>query len=115
MIYGYARISKIKQSIERQIRNIKNAYPDAVIVQEVFTRTKIERKEWKKLVKLVKGGDTIVFDSVSRLSGNAEEGFTAYEELFARGVNLVFLKEPHIIQIHIKKLLKIILRLPAVP
>jgi len=96
MIYGYARISKIKQSIERQIRNIKNAYPDAVIVQEVFTRTKIERKEWKKLVKLVKGGDTIVFDSVSRLSGNAEEGFTAYEELFARGVNLVFLKEPHI-------------------
>ena len=41
-------------------------------------------------------GDTIIFDSVSRMSGNAEEGFAAYEELFNRGVNLVFLKEPHI-------------------
>ena len=30
------------------------------------------------------------------MSGNAEEGFAAYEELFNRGVNLVFLKEPHI-------------------
>ncbi len=38
MRYGYCRTSKPKQSIERQIRNIKAAYPDAVIVQEVFTR-----------------------------------------------------------------------------
>ena len=45
---------------------------------------------------IVKAGDTIIFDSVSRMSGNAEEGFAAYEELFNRGVNLVFLKEPHI-------------------
>ena len=96
MIYGYARISQKKQSIERQIRNIKNAYPEAVIVQEVFTRTKIERKEWLKLAKNVKEGDIIVFDSVSRLSGNADEGFQVYEDLFARGVTLIFLKEPHI-------------------
>ena len=47
-------------------------------------------------MKRVKAGDTIIFDSVSRMSGNAEEGFAAYEELFNRGVNLVFLKEPHI-------------------
>lgn len=40
--------------------------------------------------------DTSIFDSVSRMSGDAEEGFTAYEELYNRGVNLVFLKEPHI-------------------
>ena len=33
-------------------------------------------------MKQVKAGDTIVFDSVSRMSGNAAEGFTAYEELF---------------------------------
>ena len=30
------------------------------------------------------------------MSGNAEEGFRAYEELYNRGVELVFLKEPHI-------------------
>ena len=37
-----------------------------------------------------------MFDSVSRMSRSADEGFEAYEELFNRGVELVFLKEPHI-------------------
>lgn len=96
MRYGYCRISKPKQSIERQIRNIKAAYPDAIIVEEVFTRTRMDRKEWPKLFKKVGAGDEIVFDSVSRMSGNADEGFAAYEELYNRGVSLVFLKEPHI-------------------
>lgn len=96
MQYGYCRISKAKQSIERQIRNIKAAYPNALIIQEVFTRTRIDRKEWQKLVSKVKNGDTIIFDSVSRMSGNADDGFAAYEDLFSRGISLVFLKEPHI-------------------
>lgn len=96
MLYGYCRISKAKQSIERQIRNIKATYPEAVIIQEVFTRTRIDRKEWQKLFNKVKSGDTIVFDSVSRMSGNALDGFEAYETLYRKGVSLVFLKEPHI-------------------
>jgi DNA invertase Pin-like site-specific DNA recombinase len=95
-IYGYTRISRAKQSIDRQIRNIKAAYPTATIIEEVFTRTSLNRKEWQKLYKKVKAGDTIIFDSVSRMSGNAEEGFNAYQELYNRGVELVFLKEPHI-------------------
>jgi len=95
-IYGYCRISRAKQSIERQIRNIKGVYPEAVIVQEVYTRTSMDREKWAKLYKKAGNGDTIVFDSVSRMSGNAEEGFCAYEELYNRGVGLEFLKEPHI-------------------
>ena len=67
MRYGYCRISRPKQSIERQIRNIKAAYPDAVIIREIFTRTRMDRKEWMKLVRQIKEGDTIIFDSVSRL------------------------------------------------
>lgn len=94
--YGYCRKSQQKQNIERQIRNIKSAYPEAVIIEEAYTGTTIDRKEWNKLFKKVKEGDTIIFDSVSRMSRNAEEGFTAYEELYNRGINLVFLKEPHI-------------------
>lgn len=94
--YGYARISKKKQNIERQIRNIKAEYPAAIIVQEAYTGTKINRKEWNKLYKTVKAGDRIIFDSVSRMNRNAEEGYAAYETLYNRGVDLVFLKEPHI-------------------
>ena len=96
MIYGYCRISKAKQVIERQIRNIKAAFPDAIIIQEIFTRTRMDRKEWLKLMKIIKPGDIIVFDSVSRMCGNAEDGFAEYERLYNMGVILVFLKEPHI-------------------
>lgn len=96
MIYGYCRISTKKQSIERQIRNILAAFPNAKIIQEVYTRTSLNRKEWNKLYNKVGNGDTIVFDSVSRMSGNAIDGFAAYQALYNKGVNLVFLKERHI-------------------
>ena len=96
MIYGYARISTKKQSIARQIRNIKSAYPEAVIVQEAYTGTKMNRPEWDKLIKKLSAGDTIVFDSVSRMSRNAEEGTKVYFDLFEKGVTLIFLKEAYI-------------------
>ena len=96
MVYGYCRISTKQQSIERQIRNITAAYPTAHILQEAYTGTKMDRPDWQKLIKRIKAGDTIVFDSVSRMSRNATEGFECYEELFNRRINLVFLKEPHI-------------------
>lgn len=95
-IYGYCRISRPQQSIDRQIRNIKAAYPEAIIVQEAYTGTKMDRPEWLRLYKKARTGDTIVFDSVSRMSRNAEEGFNLYEELFNKGIELIFLKEPHI-------------------
>lgn len=96
MIYGYCRISTKKQNIERQERNIKAAYPDAVLVKEIYTGTKQDRPEWNKLIKRVKSGDTIIFDEVSRMSRNAEEGFETYEKLYNDGVDLIFLKEAHI-------------------
>lgn len=96
MVYGYCRISTKKQNIERQERNIKTVNPSAVIIKEVYTGTKSDRKEWSKLLRAVAPNDTIIFDSVSRMSRNAEEGFETYERLYNQGVNLVFLKEPHI-------------------
>lgn len=96
MRYGYCRISTKQQSIDRQIRNIKKEYPDAVILQEAYTGTTTDRPEWNKLYKAVKDGDIIIFDSVSRMSRDAAEGFKLYEKLYDRGVELIFLKEPHI-------------------
>lgn len=96
-IYGYARISRRSQNIERQIRNILASYPDAKIYQEAYTGTKIVgRTEFNKMLHMVKPGDTIVFDSVSRMSRNSEDGIDLYFKLFDSGVNLVFLKERYI-------------------
>lgn len=95
--YGYCRISTKKQNIERQVRNILKEYPDAIIIREVYTGSIFQgRKELEKIIAKAKSGDTIIFDSVSRMSRNAEEGFKLYEKLFNNDISLVFLKEPHI-------------------
>lgn len=96
-VYGYCRISRKEQNIERQVRNIQSEYPEANIIREAYTGTKMEgRKQFEKLIGTAKAGDVIVFDSVSRMSRNAEEGVNLYEELMNRGIELVFLKEHHI-------------------
>ncbi len=92
-VYGYARVSTKKQKIDRQIDNIKSLYPEAVIVEEAYTGTTLDRPKWSKLEKALKEGDTVVFDEVSRMSRDAEEGFKLYKELYDRGVNLIFIKE----------------------
>lgn len=96
-IYGYCRISTPQQNIERQVRNILSMYPTAHIIREVYTGTTYQgRRELDKLLHTVQAGDTIVFDSVSRMSRNADEGCQLYEDLYAQNVTLCFLKEPHI-------------------
>lgn len=95
-VYGYCRISRATQSIDRQIRNITEFDSSAKLYKEAFTGTTQDRPEWLKLRKKLKQGDTVIFDSVSRMSRNADEGFAEYEELYNSGVNLIFLKERHI-------------------
>ena len=94
MIYAYCRVSTQHQKIARQITNITAIYPNATIIREFFTGTTQNRPQWEKFIPQVKKDDTIVFDSVSRMSRNAEEGFKDYKMLYERGVHLVFLNEP---------------------
>lgn len=83
--------------MERQERNIHKAYPDAIIIRETYTGTKLEgRKDFEHLIKILQKGDMLIFDSVSRMSRNSDEGCKLYENLFNRGVEIVFLKEPQI-------------------
>lgn len=97
MNYGYCRISRKTQNIDRQVRNILKVFPETYIIKEVFTGTRLQgRKELDKLINIVKEGDTIIFDSASRMSRCADEAMELYEEMFYKGVNLIFLKEPHI-------------------
>ena len=95
-IFGYCRVSTSRQNIERQVRNILAQYPTAHIYKERYSGTAISRREFDKLLSQVRSGDTIVFDSVSRMSRNAAEGIELYLRLYEQGVELIFLKEPHI-------------------
>lgn len=98
MIVGYARVSTPKQNLNRQITNLKERYPDIVIVAEVFTGSTDNRPKWRKLMRQCKAGNIkkLVFDEVSRFSRNAEEAIVEYRELYSLGIEMEFLKEPHI-------------------
>ena len=94
MVYGYCRISTPTQNIDRQKRNILDRYPKAKLFCEAYTGTTTDRPEWCKLKAILKKGDTVVFDEISRMSRNADEGIKLYMELYDKGIELVFLKEP---------------------
>ncbi len=95
-VWGYVRVSTPKQKLERQKDNIRRQFPEAVFVEEQYTGTTTDRPQWNKLHKRLKTGDTVIFDEVSRMSRDAAEGMALYESLFDAGINLVFIKEPHI-------------------
>ena len=50
-IYLYCRISQRKQNIERQKRNLKEAFPDGTIVEEAYTGTTTARPAWTRIFK----------------------------------------------------------------
>lgn len=112
-VYGYTRVSTRKQITDRQVKAITAFNPDAVIVSETFTGTKLNRPEWQRLKARIlkeksKGENiTIVFDSVSRMSRNAAEGVKEYFELYNAGIDLVFLNERHIDTATYKQALKV--------
>ena len=100
--FFYARVSTKQQKLERQEENFRRAYPDIEFIkdgrkknlyEDKYTGTTNNREDWQKLRRRIRKGDTIVFDSVSRMSRNAKEGVETYMSLFYKGINLVFLKE----------------------
>lgn len=95
-IWGYARVSTPKQKLDRQIENIRRVFPAAVIIAEEYTGATTDRPKWNGLTRRLVSGDTVVFDEVSRMSRNAEEGMALYEQLYDQGVHLVFLKESYV-------------------
>lgn len=97
-IIGYARVSTPTQKLSRQIDNLKQAYPDIVIIQETYSGKTQNRPKWQKLLRQCRAGNVskLVFDEVSRFSRNAEEAIKEYKELYELGIELEFIKEPHI-------------------
>lgn len=98
MMYAYIRVSTARQDFGRQIDNINKAYPDISTdnyYKEKYSAKTMNRPRWNELYKKLKSGDTVVFDSVSRMSREAEEGIALYKTLYDKGVNLIFLNEPY--------------------
>ena len=94
MIYGYIRVSTIKQanegnSLEGQTKLLlENGVPQENIYQDVYTGTKADRPQFNKLLNELKEGDTLIVTKLDRFARSMIEGSKIVTELIERGVRV---------------------------
>lgn len=95
MIYGYARVSSKEQTLERQLKILKEKGVDIANIFTEFASGKTfkDRIEYQRLLEKCKVGDTIYFTSLDRFSRNITETSKQLEILENRGIKAVFIAE----------------------
>ena len=92
MIYGYARVSTVKQmrngnSIEDQVAKLKE-HGAQEIVTDSFTGTSMDRPNFTALLQRLQQGDTLIVTKLDRFARTAVEGGSIVKELHQRGVTI---------------------------
>lgn len=99
VIYCYIRVSRDTQEFNRQIQIFKdrgyNNGENCKYVEEKFTGTKINRPIFDELMSEIKEGDTLVVESLSRLSrGGVIKTLDLITDLVQkRKINVIIFKE----------------------
>lgn len=92
MIYAYARVSTSEQCLDRQTDALTNYGVDSIF-KEKLSGTKKNRPELDRLINVLKSGDTVVVESLSRL-GRSVKNLSELMEFFNdNDIRLVSLKE----------------------
>lgn len=92
MKIGYARVSTEGQELNRQIDMLNN-YGVERIYQEKMTGTKADRPELTRMKEMLRSGDIVVIESLSRLGRSTKDLLTIIDEWEKQGVQVVSLKE----------------------
>jgi DNA invertase Pin-like site-specific DNA recombinase len=92
MIIGYARVSTQEQSLDRQIDVLKK-YGAEQIFEEKITGTIKNRPELDKVKAMLREGDVLVIESLSRLGRSSKDLLALIEEFRDRKVTLVSIRE----------------------
>ena len=86
MIYAYARVSAKDQNLQRQIAAFSEfGIEKSRIFSEKKSGKDFERKEYKRLLQKLKGGDLLVIKSIDRLGRN----YTQIIEEWNRITNII--------------------------
>lgn len=92
MIYGYTRVSTKKQvegyGLEVQKREILEKYPSAIIFEEQYTGTKLDRPIFNNLLQNLQEKDILVVSKLDRFARNTVEGIKVVEQLFIKKVSI---------------------------
>lgn len=91
MVYGYARVSSKDQSLASQVKQLKEYGCEKIFKEKVSGRRKEDRKEFVKLLDIVKSGDTLVVTKLDRFARSLKDALNTASELQEKGVTLVIL------------------------
>jgi len=95
--FGYVRVSSKDQNEERQIQNMKDlGIEDRDIFIDKQSGKNMKRENYQMLKRLVRIGDTIVFDSLTRLGRSMNDVLEEFRYYERHEINLQFIKEPFI-------------------
>lgn len=92
MIYGYARVSTVKQkqqgnSLEEQRQQLMEAGAQEIICDS-YTDTKMDRPQFTDLMGRLQPGDKIIVTKLDRFARTAVEGGAIVKELHERGITI---------------------------
>lgn len=92
MIYGYARVSTVKQSrngssLDEQ-RELLTAAGAQEIVSDSFTGTRMDRPAFTNLLSRLQAGDKLIVTKLDRFARTAVEGGAIVKALHERGVTI---------------------------
>lgn len=95
VVYGYARVSTVDQDMSLQMDALTAAgVPEAHIFKDTQSGRTMKRKELQDLIKrFLRPGDALVIWRFDRLGRNAAGLLALVEELRAKDIRLVSLKE----------------------
>lgn len=94
MIYGYARVSTMKQmkngsSLSDQRQKLMQAgVPEQNIYSDSYTGTKMDRPNFNKLLAVLKQGDTLIVTKLDRFARTAVEGGQIVQQLHSMGITI---------------------------
>ena len=97
MVFGYARVSTMEQSLDLQLDALlKEGIPQKNIYTDKVSSTKEVRKSLTKLLKYVRDGDTIVVWKLDRLARSLIHFTNLMARLKEKGVRFRSITEPFI-------------------
>ncbi len=93
-LFGYARVSTSEQNLDRQIDELlKQGVEADHLYTDKFTGATLNRPAFDSLNQILREGDIVITESLSRLSRTTKDLLNVIEDWQRRGITYISLKE----------------------
>lgn len=93
--FAYIRVSSKEQNEDRQVDTMKAlGVEERDIFIDKASGKNTERPRYQAMKAILRRGDTVIFDSITRMSRNMDDTKREYEWFVKEGIALEFVQEP---------------------